>query len=411
MNFDPRTAKSLPPGQHITFPEYPGLRLVISKSRRTWTYRYKSPVNSNMRQVAIGYWPAMSFPAAIAEWEKLRIQRDSGVDLENKSKAVSAPKKPEIYTVQALCNDYITGYIEVNRKAKGAYTVISVITRCTATIQHLPAIDVDRQIAFELISHVAKKTPALASTLRSLLGAAWDFALDAGRLPDTAVNWWRLILKGKIKSKGKRQNGRNIGIVKRVLSDEELGALIRWMPNFNGSVRDILMMYLWTATRGAEIVAMKGCEVFEEPDGWVWIIPKAKTKNARHERATDQRVPLVGKALEIVKSRLNPGYLFPARDKKSHISQISVSVFVNRAQPYNKAACKKLPVTNWCPHDLRRTSRTILAKLGCPDAVAESILGHVIPGVMGVYNRYQYDEEKRVWLIKLSDYLEGLVAG
>ncbi len=48
------------------------------------------------------------------------------------------------------------------------------------------------------------------------------------------------------------------------------------------------------------------------------------------------------------------------------------------------------------------------AKLGCPDTVAETILGHMLPGVMGIYNRRQYDDEKRIWLFSLSEHLESL---
>ncbi|MDD1611791.1 MAG: Arm DNA-binding domain-containing protein, partial [Methylococcaceae bacterium] len=76
MKFDARTAKSLEPGQHITFPGYPGLRLSASATVRTWIYRYKSPVDGRMRQIAIGRWPTLSFPAAIVAWESLKNQRD-----------------------------------------------------------------------------------------------------------------------------------------------------------------------------------------------------------------------------------------------------------------------------------------------------------------------------------------------
>ncbi len=44
--------------------------------------------------------------------------------------------------------------------------------------------------------------------------------------------------------------------------------------------------------------------------------------------------------------------------------------------------------------DLRRSARTLLAAMGCPGDVAESVLGHMIPGVAGVYNRHQYDAER-----------------
>ena len=69
----------------------------------------------------------------------------------------------------------------------------------------------------------------------------------------------------------------------------------------------------------------------------------------------------------------------------------------------------ELPVSHWAPHDLRRTSRTLLAALGCPHEVAEAILGHVLPGVAGVYNRHKYDSEKREWLTRLATHLEHVV--
>ena len=60
--------------------------------------------------------------------------------------------------------------------------------------------------------------------------------------------------------------------------------------------------------------------------------------------------------------------------------------------------------------DLRRTVRTLLAAMGCPDAVAEAILAHKPPGVMGVYNLHTYDAEKRHWLAALDVKLEQLAS-
>ena len=50
---------------------------------------------------------------------------------------------------------------------------------------------------------------------------------------------------------------------------------------------------------------------------------------------------------------------------------------------------------NWTLHDLRRTARTLLARAGVRDDIAERCLGHVIKGVEKVYNRYAYLDEKR----------------
>jgi alkylation response protein AidB-like acyl-CoA dehydrogenase len=50
----------------------------------------------------------------------------------------------------------------------------------------------------------------------------------------------------------------------------------------------------------------------------------------------------------------------------------------------------------------------MLAALGCPHEVAEAVLGHVLPGVAGVYNRHGYDKEKREWLTRLATRLEHI---
>ena len=52
MRFDARRAKLLAPGEAIIVDDAPGLRLVATATRKTWTYRYKSPVDGRMRQVA-----------------------------------------------------------------------------------------------------------------------------------------------------------------------------------------------------------------------------------------------------------------------------------------------------------------------------------------------------------------------
>lgn len=430
MTFDARTIKLLPAGQHLTSPDFPGLRLEASAQYRTWIYRYKSPIDGRMRQTKIGRWPAMSLHAAVARWEELRATREAGADpaLEvkqaraEKRQADAAAKTAQVqaaYTVADLCADYYEGYVRLSRAKKGADEVRRMFDTMLGPCGTMAATEVTRSHAFDLIQSYAATAPVQAKKLRSELGAAWDYASDAGRLPDTVPNWWRQILRGKIKSKGKKIAGERIGTAKRVLSPEEIGTLIRWLPNFTALVEDALTLYLWTGTRGAEIVALEGREVRQETGGiWWWTIPKAKTKNARHENATDLRVPLFGRALNVVlrrKERFGNGWLFPAKrrdGKTAHSEQKAVQVAVYYHQPYSTTRPEleraRLPVTHWAPHDLRRSARTLLAAMGCPGDVAESVLGHMIPGVAGAYNRHQYDAERVEWLRRLSDHLEEL---
>jgi len=49
--------------------------------------------------------------------------------------------------------------------------------------------------------------------------------------------------------------------------------------------------------------------------------------------------------------------------------------------------------------------------MGCPEDIAEMILGHMLEGVRGIYNRHKYDKERREWLTRLSERLEQIAAG
>jgi integrase len=428
MPFDAREAKLLSPGAHIIIDEAPGLRLEATESTRTWTYRYKSPIDGRMRQVKIGEWPAISHARALVLWEDLSQARKAGSDpaKERKAKREEAAaalerareeKRTAVFTLRKVCELYLAGHIDRHRKPKGAKEVRRIFDKMLGDHADRPAAMYSRAEAFELLERHFDY-PVQCSSLRRELAAAWDYALDAGKLPETTPNWWRQILRGKLRSKGKTIAGEKVGTQKRSLSEAEVRDLIAWLPNFSRSIDDILTLYLWTGARGAEICAMEAKEITEEADGLWWTMPKAKTKNARHENATDLRIPLSGRAEAIVRRRLavaNGGYLFRSQSGKiPHMQQKAVQTAVWYHMPYSETRPEqirpRLTVTHWAPHDLRRTARTLLASMGCPDSVAEAVLGHMQPGVKGVYNRHSYDAERREWLTRLDRKLEELAS-
>ncbi|MGA8949073.1 MAG: hypothetical protein WB497_24525, partial [Pseudolabrys sp.] len=58
-------------------------------------------------------------------------------------------------------------------------------------------------------------------------------------------------------------------------------------------------------------------------------------------------------------------------------------------------AVNKVKLPAWVNHDLRRTLRSHLSELRVSSDVAEAILAHVKPGIRGVYDPYEYFDEKR----------------
>ena len=172
MHFDARVAKLLKPADHIIVDDPPGLRLVASATRRTWTYRYKSPVDGRMRQVALGQWPAMSIAAATAAWDEARQRRDAGEDLASVKRADRKVRDQPVareYTVRALCDDYLAGHVKVHRKPKGYAEGKRVFDRLLGPVENLAPAAVTRGVAFEFLEGLAR-TPVTAATMRAELG-------------------------------------------------------------------------------------------------------------------------------------------------------------------------------------------------------------------------------------------------
>lgn len=59
-------------------------------------------------------------------------------------------------------------------------------------------------------------------------------------------------------------------------------------------------------------------------------------------------------------------------------------------------------------HDMRRTARTHMAALGVDRFVAERALNHKLRDVEGVYNQYDYFEERKDALVRWARLLEAI---
>jgi hypothetical protein len=64
---------------------------------------------------------------------------------------------------------------------------------------------------------------------------------------------------------------------------------------------------------------------------------------------------------------------------------------------------------DWVNHDLRRTVRTGLSKLKFPRDVAEAVLAHRPPGIVGTYNLHEFEDEKREALAAWEQRIASIV--
>ena len=70
---------------------------------------------------------------------------------------------------------------------------------------------------------------------------------------------------------------------------------------------------------------------------------------------------------------------------------------------------KRCGVTGWTLHDLRRCARSLMSRAGVQNDLAERVLGHVQPGVQGIYNRHDFFEEKADALRRLAALIDQIV--
>ena len=178
----------------------------------------------------------------------------------------------------------------------------------------------------------------------------------------------------------------------RVLSDDEIRAL--WKASleepkpFGPGIRLLLL----TLQRREEVFSADVGE-FDLKNA-VWTIPGSRAKNG-----VVHLVPLSAAALAEIKPLIGErkeGKLFPARGRAEH----APSGFSRSWARVREAVEKELgrPVERFTMHDLRRTGATGLQRLGVRLEVTEAVLNHVSGsrgGIVGVYQRHHFTEEKR----------------
>ena len=68
------------------------------------------------------------------------------------------------------------------------------------------------------------------------------------------------------------------------------------------------------------------------------------------------------------------------------------------------------PLDAWTLHDLRRTMRTGLARLGIADVIAERAINHAPRGLNRIYQQYEYLDERRHALNAWAAWLDDVVS-
>jgi integrase len=178
----------------------------------------------------------------------------------------------------------------------------------------------------------------------------------------------------------------------RTLSDDELRALWPVLGD-HGVFGAMLKCLLLTGQRRSEVAGMTVSEV--GADG-IWEIPADRFKGKR-----PHAVPLSRAAMALIQAQ-SPvnGFLFPSSTGTAY------SGFGEGKEGIDAA----VPLAHWTLHDLRRTARTLMTRAGVNSDHAERTIGHSLQGVAAIYNRHDYEAEKRDAAERLAALVERIIS-
>lgn len=407
----------------------------------TKTFLYIFELNKQKGYYQLGNYPAMSLAEARTSYndayklvkkgidpreekkavieEQERIAKEAKQEAEAAARAASqlerdtfevliAEEIPDNYvpvTVEQLAAVWYVKYSKENHSARWQETIVSAIkTHIIPNIGKMEISTVRHKHAVSLIAQVASKVPGSARNTMKFGRQMFKYAC---RQEWAEIQPFQEITEAVPKIAPKTDD--------RHLDDDEI--IKAWKEISSGSsskeVKRALKLILVTAQRPGEVAQLHRDQI---KDRW-WTIPsEVAGKNER-----EHRVYLTDIALELIGQ--GKGHIFSSgRGKRGHISENALSQAINRGYlddnivkvvGNRKIKARKEPyfgMKPWSPHDLRRTARTNMARVGVSDEVGEEVINHIKPGVVGVYNKYRYDNEKKAALQKWEALLLSILS-
>jgi integrase len=235
-------------------------------------------------------------------------------------------------------------------------------------------------VAGVLTAITEKSGPIAANRARSALSGLFAWAIGEGWCEENPVI-----------GTNKRAEG---APRERSLSDAEAAHV--WLAAPDKDYGRLIKLILLTGCRRSELGRLKWSEV--DLEARTITLPRERTKN--HQ---EHVVPLSVPAMEILASVKDRG--------REHVFGRShgrgFAGWAKAKQDLDAVLTLDQP---WTLHDLRRTVRTGLGKLGVQPHIAEAVLNHLPPKLIRTYDRNTYADEKRSALDKWASHLKVCIA-
>jgi integrase len=370
----------------------PGLSFrVTATGCRTWTVLGRLPGHHLQIRPKIGDYPAVGLARARREAKQLLGDIARGIDptavkraaARARAEAESAPtvaaRLAEWQTAKA--RDWSARYRVELARVVGKMVLPKLGKRVLA--------EVKREDWVRLATTRRNKTPVTASWLYDVCSSFLNYAESAGWLGANPLP----------------RRGRNHLVPRaqardRVLSDAELVKVWQASAGLSPKSRAFARLLILTAARVSEVADIAAGEINLLVGRWT--IPSERAKN--EHALTVPLPPLAIAELRRVWPRgaAGAGFRLLGAVRGSGL----------RAPSKIKARLDELSgVTGWRWHDLRRSARTGMARLGVSDRAAEASLNHLSDrsALVRTYDRHDYAAEAAAALTAWQDHVTRLL--
>jgi integrase len=329
--------------------ELSGFGLRVRDGKQTWIFQYK--IGERQHRMRLG-GPELTCNQArrLAETQRGAVSRaklGEGIDPAITREQIRAESKPNPKgkTLRSLIADYLGDRVR-SMRPRSYNEIRRHLERHFAPLHERSLHTIERLDVAARIREIAKESgPVAANRSRASLSAMFAWAIGEGLCDSNPVAG-----TNKQEENGPRE---------RSLTDAETAAV--WLAAPDNDYGRIVRLILLTGCRRTEMADLRWSEVNLEER--TITLPGERTKNkAKHV------IPLSDSAVEILSA-------IPHRDRDYVFGKGrgGFAGWSKGQRRLEKVVAFKEP---WRPHDLRRTVRTGMGKLGVAPHVAEAVLNH-----------------------------------
>ena len=383
----------------ISDPAQRGLYLVIQPSgAKSWAARFRH--NGKPVKLTLGRWPTMGLAEARAAAAEAVEKVEMGANPAAEKKAARAASAEAAASGRDKVNTLLAQFDKRHLSTlKSGPLIRRELDRFVGQAWGDRDIhDITKRDVIDLLDGIADSGRAVtANRVRAYLSKFLNWCVERDVIGANPAGTVKAVAKEASRD--------------RVLTDDE----IRWFwaaceaEGFPwGPLGKVLLL---TGQRLNEVAQITEAEI----RGDLWHMAGDRTKNARaHDVPLSAAVREVLGAVERIEGR--PGFIFTTngRSPVSGFHKARNALAAAMEQAAEKARGEPVEIARWTFHDLRRTCATGLARMGIAVRVTEAVLNHVSGtggGIVSVYQRHDYADEKRAALEAWARYVLALVEG